>query len=93
MSREGEQLTASWLYSASLIFDHHKLVALINKAPFQRVKGIFVTSLGCHLFNAVSGQLTVAPISDAKSGRLVIIGGEVEAIEGFEQQLGACLLD
>lgn len=81
-----------WVFSNRWVFDAAKLRRLLADVEADRVKGVFVTSVGVAGFNKAEGALTELALDDCIDSRLECISRNKAALDRIDSALFDCVI-
>ena len=84
-------VSAGWIFKAELLFNELKLHSLLSGIEADRIKGVFLTSEGPVLFNAVEGVLSKSYLDEAYDSRIELIAKSEDIFASLETELLRCI--
>lgn len=93
IDREGEGFySTGWIFQPEKVFEYDKLIALLNKTPAIRLKGVFITDRGILQFNRAGHEMNTGFLDEASDSRIEWITDQLGDKRALEQSLTECLI-
>jgi len=87
---EGEGFySIGWRFSAQKVFDHQKLLLLLNELQVERLKAVMITDKGMFAYNLTADGLTEITLDECAESRIECIADSMET--SLETQLISCI--
>ena len=77
-SNQGEGFeSVGWRFSPEKVFNHRRLLELLDSISAERLKAVFITNMGVYGYNLTSDGLLEIPLDDCMESRIEIIATHV----------------